>query len=94
MKTYPVLKHHAMRTYWGVEVYLHAFGTRGRWVVSYTPRQLYPRRKMPRYQLDRDWVGLRAGLDAVAKRKIPLLHPPGIQLRSTAHSLVCIRTEE
>jgi hypothetical protein len=28
------------------------FGTRWRWVVTFTPRPLYPRRKNPRYPLD------------------------------------------
>jgi hypothetical protein len=29
MKTYPLLKHHTIKTYWGVEVQLHAFLTSG-----------------------------------------------------------------
>jgi hypothetical protein len=34
-------KHHAMETYWGAEVELHAIfdlGTRWRWMISFTPR--------------------------------------------------------
>jgi len=34
-----------MKVHWGVEVLLHVFfdlGTRWRWVVSFTPRPLYP----------------------------------------------------
>jgi hypothetical protein len=45
-----------MKAYWGVEVYLHSFldlGTRCRWVVSFTHRQLYPQGKRPWYPLDR-----------------------------------------
>jgi hypothetical protein len=49
-------KHHAMKMYWGVEVKLNAFLTSaldGGWVVSYTPRPLYPQGKSPWYPLDR-----------------------------------------
>jgi hypothetical protein len=40
-------------------------------VVSFTPQPLYCPWKNSRYPLDRSWVGHRAGLDAVVKRKIP-----------------------
>jgi hypothetical protein len=53
-------KHHAMKVYWGVEIYLHAFfdlGTRWRRVVSFTFRPLYPQRKNPWYPLDRRLAG-------------------------------------
>jgi hypothetical protein len=43
-------------------------------VVSFTTRPLYPQAKNPWYALDRRWVGPRAVLDAVVKRKIPDLH--------------------
>jgi hypothetical protein len=52
----PVPKHHSMKTYWGVEVQLHVFydlGTRWRWMVSFTPRPLYPQGDSPRYPFDR-----------------------------------------
>jgi len=39
MKTYPVIKHHAMKTYWRV--------------VSFTPRPLYPWGKNPQHPFDR-----------------------------------------
>jgi hypothetical protein len=45
-------QYHAMKAYGGVKVYLHSFfdlGTRLRWVVSFTPRPLYPQGKSPRY---------------------------------------------
>jgi hypothetical protein len=48
------------RRFGGVEVWLHAFfdlGTRWRWVVSFTPRPLYPQGKSPRYPLDRKLGG-------------------------------------
>jgi len=43
-----------MKTYWGVEAWLHIrnFGTRWRWVGSFTTRPLYTRRKRLRYPLD------------------------------------------
>jgi hypothetical protein len=44
-------------------------GIRWRWVVSFTPRSLYYRRKSPRYPLG-GWMGPRAGLDVVKQRKI------------------------
>jgi hypothetical protein len=54
-------KHHAMKAYWGVEVYLHSFfdlGTRWRLMVSFTPRPLYPQGKSPWYPLDKRLGGL------------------------------------
>jgi len=38
-------------------------------VVSFTPQPLYPRETSPFTHWIGDWVGSRAGLDAVAKRK-------------------------
>jgi hypothetical protein len=46
-------------------------GTRWRWVVSFTPRPLYPRERAPSTHWIGGWVGPRAGLDAEVKRKIP-----------------------
>jgi hypothetical protein len=44
----------------------------GEWRYSSTHSQpLYSQRKSPCYPLDRSWVGARAVLDAVVKRKIP-----------------------
>jgi hypothetical protein len=49
-------------------------GTRWRWVVSFTPRPLYPRGNPPPPFLGTHWIGgwvcLRAGLDHVEKRTI------------------------
>jgi hypothetical protein len=45
-------------------------GTRWRWVVSYTPRPLYPEEILPGTHWIGGWVGPRAGLDVVEKRKI------------------------
>jgi hypothetical protein len=53
---------------------LHSFfdlSTRWRWVVSFTPRPLYPRVRVPGTHCIGGWVGPRAVLDAVVKRKIP-----------------------
>jgi hypothetical protein len=38
-------------------------------VVSFTPWLLYSQGKIPRYSLDRSWVGPTADLDFVEKRK-------------------------
>jgi hypothetical protein len=46
-------------------------GTRWRWVVSFTAGRFTPREGAPGNHLIGSWVGLRAGLEAVVKRKIP-----------------------
>jgi hypothetical protein len=63
-----------MKTHWGVEVWLHSFfdlGTRWRWMVSFTTRPLYPRERAPSTHWIGGWVGSRAVLDAVMKKKCP-----------------------
>jgi hypothetical protein len=59
-------EHHAMKAYWGS-------GGIARWrrVVSFTPRPLYPRERTPGTHWIGGWVGPRAVLNAVVKRKIP-----------------------
>jgi hypothetical protein len=50
----------AMKTYWGsgsIIPRIIDFGTRWRWVVSFTPRLLYPQEKIPWYPLDRRLCG-------------------------------------
>jgi hypothetical protein len=63
-----------MKTYWGVEVYLHAFLTSaldgGEWSTS-RPGLFNPREKEPDTHWIGGWVGPRAVLDVVVKRKIP-----------------------
>jgi hypothetical protein len=52
--------HHAMKAYWGVEVWLHAFydlGCMCRWVVNFAPRPLYLQGKSPWYALNRRLCG-------------------------------------
>jgi hypothetical protein len=74
-KVVPVLltEHHAIKAQWdsgGIAPCILDVGTRCRWMVSFTPRSLYPHGKSPWYPLDMRLVGPRAGLDAVVK-KIP-----------------------
>jgi hypothetical protein len=86
-KVVPVLltKHHAMKAYWEVKVYLHSFfdlGTRWRWVVSFTPRPLYPQGKSPWYPLDRRLGGPRISDLGTRRRWVMCftprpLYPPG-----------------
>jgi len=56
----------AMKTYWGrwgTALRIFDFGTRWRWVVSFTPRPLYSQGKGPWYSLDRrlGWPQGRSG---------------------------------
>jgi hypothetical protein len=58
-----------------VEVYLHSFFDLGtRWRVSFTPRPLCPKERSRCTHWIGGWVGSRAVLDAVVKRKIPSPH--------------------
>jgi hypothetical protein len=63
-----------MEAFGGEEVQLLLIldlGTRWGWVVSVTPRpRFYPRGKDPGTHCTGGWVGLRAGLDTEARRKI------------------------
>jgi hypothetical protein len=56
-----------MKTYWGVEIQLHAFLTSaldgGEWSASHPGR--FTPREIPWYPLDRRLGGLRSGLDRV-----------------------------
>jgi hypothetical protein len=65
-------KHHAMKTYWGVEVKLHALTLPldGEWSAS-RPSRFTPRERAPRTHWIGGWMGPKADLDAVARRKIP-----------------------
>jgi hypothetical protein len=65
-----------IKTYWGTEGIaprILDLGTRWRWVASFIPRPLCPQGKIPWYPLG-GWVGPRAVLDAVVKRKIASPH--------------------
>jgi hypothetical protein len=74
-------KHHAMKTYWGsggIAPHILDLGTRCRWVISFTPRPLYPQGKSPWYPLDRRLGGpqSRSGRGGEEKNSHP---PPGIE---------------
>jgi len=64
-----------MNTYWvngRIAPLILDLGTRWRWVVSFTPRSLYPGEKRIR-----GWVCSRSGLDAMERRKILIIIPAG-----------------
>jgi hypothetical protein len=68
-----------------VEVQFHAFfdlGSRCRWVVSFTPRPLYPQGKSPLYPLDRRLGGSQGlyGRGVEEKNSQP---PPGFEPQSS-----------
>jgi hypothetical protein len=67
-------KHHAMQAYLGSGVTaprIFDLGTRGgEWSAS-RPGRFNPREKAPVTHWIGGWVGLRTGLDAVVRRKIP-----------------------
>jgi hypothetical protein len=73
-------KHHAMKTYWGLEVQLHAFLTSAlkgdEWSAS-RPGRLTTGVRAPGNHWTGGWVDTRASLDAVAKRKNPIIAPAG-----------------
>jgi hypothetical protein len=58
-----------MKTYWGEEVQLHAFFDLG--ISRRCPGRFTPRERAPGTHWIGGWVGPRAILDAVVKRKIP-----------------------
>jgi len=72
-----VTKYQGMKTYWGMEVWLHTLTSAldgGEWSASqlgrFTPDTLWIR----------GWMGPRAGLNAVARRKIPCPGRPASSL--------------
>jgi len=69
-------KHHATKTYGsgGIDPRILNLGTRWRWVVCFTPRPSYPRRKIGRYPLDRKLGGpqSRSGRGGEGKNSQPL----------------------
>jgi hypothetical protein len=66
-----------MKAYWWVEAYLHSYLTSaldgGEWWAS-RPGRFSPRERAPGTYWIGGWVGPRAVLDAVVKRKIPSPH--------------------
>jgi hypothetical protein len=67
-------KHHAVKTYWGVEVQRHTFLTAAlegdEWSDS-RPGRFTPGERVPSSHWIGSWGGTRAGLDGVVKRQIP-----------------------
>jgi hypothetical protein len=93
-------KHHIKKTYIFLnkeEVLLHAFLTsaldRSEWSASCSSRFI-PEVRAPSIHCTRGWVGLRAGMNAVAKRKNSILPLPGTEQGHPACSLVTILTEQ
>jgi hypothetical protein len=80
MNMYPVLKHHAMKTYGEVAVKIHVFLTLvldgGNWSAS-SPGRFTPGERAAGTHRKGGWVGPRARLDAVANRKDPFSAPAG-----------------
>jgi hypothetical protein len=72
-----------MMAYWGSEGRALDLAIRWRWVVSFTPRPLYPQGRSPWYPLDRKLGGpqSRSGRGGEEKNSQPLpgLEPPIIQ---------------
>jgi hypothetical protein len=64
-----------MKAYWKSGSTLRRILNLGtRRVVSFTPRSLYPREINPGINWIGGWVGLKIGLNAVARRKEKSLH--------------------
>jgi hypothetical protein len=75
-----------MKAYWengGIALRIPDFGSRWRWVVSFTPRPLYPQGKRPWYPLDMRLGGPQSLSGHGGKEKnsqtLPRLEPPVIQ---------------
>jgi hypothetical protein len=88
-----VNEHNAMKAYWGsgyIAPRILDLGTRWRWVASFTARSLYPQKRAPATYWIRGWVGPRAGLDAMVKRKnsqpLPEFEPPIIKLETSRYT--------
>jgi hypothetical protein len=58
------------------------------WVVSFTPRPLYPQGRTPSTYWIGSWVGPRAVRDAAVKRKIPSLRRESNPRTPTVQSVV------
>jgi hypothetical protein len=69
-------QHHAMKAYWGKYSSTHSLTSAldgGEWSASH-PSCFIPRERAPGTHWIGGWVGPRAILDMVVKRKIPSLH--------------------
>jgi hypothetical protein len=77
-----VIKHYAMKAYGGsgcIDLRILDLGTSWRWMVSFTPRPLYPLGKSPRYPLDRRLDGPHSR--SVRRGEEKILALPGLELR-------------
>jgi hypothetical protein len=61
--------------YWGMEVQLHAFLISAVQQSPLIPQKLYLQGKSPLYHWTGGWVGPKASLDMVVKRKNPIIAP-------------------
>jgi hypothetical protein len=72
-------KHHTTKTYWesgGIAPRILDPSARWRWMVSFTPRPLYPQGKSPWYPLDRRLGGLQNEAPLIYPRRyVEMLHP-------------------
>jgi hypothetical protein len=71
-----------MKAYGGsgcIDQHFLDLGTSWRWVVSFTPRPLYPRGKRPRYPFDRRLGGLQSRSGRCGGKKFLTL--PGLEFR-------------
>jgi hypothetical protein len=68
-------------------------GTRWICVISFTARPFYPGESIPGMHWTGGWVGHKASLDTVAKRKNPVSAPRELNPGRPTSSLVCILIE-
>jgi hypothetical protein len=73
------LRHEGVWGSWCIDPHFLDLSTSWRWMVSFTPLPLYPSERAPGTHWIGGWVGPRAGLDYVEKRKFLTL--PGLELR-------------
>jgi hypothetical protein len=91
-------EHKAMKAYWGsgsIDPYILDLGSTWRWVVSFTPRPLYPQGKIPWYPLNRRLGGpqSRSGHGDEEKNSQPMLglEPPIIQTAAQRYTTELFR---
>jgi hypothetical protein len=71
-----VIKHHAMETYGGVDVYIHVFlvlALIGSKCSAFHPGRFSPEERALGTHWIKNWVGPRTGVDYVQKRKYLML---------------------
>jgi hypothetical protein len=94
---YLLIKHSAMKACWesgGIAPHILNLSTRWRWSVSFMPQPLCPWGKSPQHPLEGGWVGPRANVDAVAKRRNPFVAPAwNWILFIHSHSVVTVLTD-